>query len=296
MRFATYEQHGRSRVATVGDDGLLHPHPGTASLLDLIQAGPEALREAGNATLRVPGGPHVSQVRLLPPLQPPSIRDFVTFEEHVEGVRRSMDGTTGVPDAWYDAPTFYFTSPYAVIGREDCDLTPEQARDHISAYTIYNDWSARDLQSREMQVGLGPCKGKYTATTLGPYLVTADELEPYRDSDGFLRLALTAEINGEVVGKDLLSNMSWTFEEMAAYASRGTHVRPGDVLGSGTCGNGGCLAELSGVRGRQDPPPLKPGDTVTLTVEGIGTVSNTVVPGAEPVAIPRGRSRPRTRP
>lgn len=181
----------------------------------------------------------------------------------------------------------------AVIGREGRDLTPEQARDHIIGYTLYNDWSARDLQSREMQVSLGPCKGKDTATTLGPHLVTADELEPYRDSDGFLRLALTAEINGEVVGKDLLSNMSWTFEEMTSYASRGTWVRPGDVLGSG---NGGCLAELCGVRGRQDPPPLKPGDTVTLTVEGIGTVSNTVVPGAEPVALPRARRRPRARP
>ncbi|MCO6728934.1 fumarylacetoacetate hydrolase family protein, partial [Streptomyces sp. CHA16] len=79
------------------------------------------------------------------------------------------------------------------------------------------------------------CKGKDTATTLGPYLVTADELEPYRDCEGFLRLALTAEVNGEKVGEDLLSNMSWTFEEMTAYASRGTRVVPGDVLGSGTC-------------------------------------------------------------
>ncbi|MFJ8048283.1 fumarylacetoacetate hydrolase family protein [Streptomyces luteogriseus] len=319
MRFATYEQHGRTRLATVEDDGTLYPCSGTGTLLDLIQYGPGALRQAGHASLDVPRGPHVSQVRLLPPLQPPSVRDFVTFEEHVEGVRRSIDGVPGAPDAWYDAPTFYFTNPYAVIGAHDDvpvppgsqaldfelevaaviglegrDLTPEQARDHIVGYTIFNDWSARDLQSREMQVRLGPCKGKDTATTLGPHLVTADELEPYRDSDGFLRLALTAEINGEVVGEDLLSNMSWTFEEMTAYASRGTWVRPGDVLGSGTCGNGGCLAELWGVRGRQDPPPLKPGDTVTLTVEGIGTVSNTVVPGAEPVAVPRARRRPRT--
>jgi 2-keto-4-pentenoate hydratase/2-oxohepta-3-ene-1,7-dioic acid hydratase in catechol pathway len=279
MRFATYEQHGGSRLATVEDDGVLHPCPGRAPLLDLIQAGPEALREAGSTSLDVPRGPHVSEVRLLPPLQPPSVRDFVTFEEHVEGVRRSIDGVPGAPDAWYDAPTFYFTNPYAVIGahddvpvppgsqvldfelevaavigREGRDLAPEQARDHIIGYTICNDWSARDLQSREMQVRLGPCKGKDTATTLGPYLVTADELEPYRDSDGFLRLALTAEINGEVVGKDLLSNMSWTFEEMTAYASRGTRVRPGDVLGSGTCGNGGCLAELWGVRGEQSVP------------------------------------------
>nr|BFD81208.1 hypothetical protein StreXyl84_06090 [Streptomyces sp. Xyl84] len=160
------------------------------------------------------------------------------------------------------------------------DLTPEQARDHIVGYTVFNDWSARDLQSAEMTVGLGPCKGKDTATTLGPYLVTADELEPYQDAGGFLRLALTAEVNGETVGTDLLSNMSWTFEELVAYASRGTRVLPGDVLGSGTCGNGGCLAGLWGVHGERKPPPLKPGDTVTLTVEGIGSVSNTVVPGA----------------
>jgi 2-keto-4-pentenoate hydratase/2-oxohepta-3-ene-1,7-dioic acid hydratase in catechol pathway len=269
----------------------------------------------------VPPGPHVSQVRLLPPLQPASVRDFVTFEEHVEGVRRSVDGASGVPEQWYAAPTFYFTNPHAiyghgdevpvppgsavldfelevgaVIGREGRDLTPEQARDHIVGYTVFNDWSARDLQSAEMKVGLGPCKGKDTATTLGPYLVTADELEPYRDGEGFLRLALRAEVNGRVVGEDLLSNMSWTFEEMTAYASRGTRVVPGDVLGSGTCGNGGCLAELWGLRGERTPPPLKPGDTVSLTVEGIGTLRNTVVPGAEPVPLPAGRRRSRERP
>lgn len=271
--------------------------------------------------LDVPAGPHVSEVRLLAPLQPPTVRDFVTFEEHVEGVRRSVDGAAGVPERWYAAPTFYFGNPYAmygphddipvppgssvldfelevaaVIGKEGRDLTPEQARDHIVGYTVFNDWSARDLQSAEMKVGLGPCKGKDTATTLGPYLVTADELGKYRDADGFLRLALTAEINGEVVGKDLLSNMSWTFEEMVAYASRGTVVRPGDVLGSGTCGNGGCLAELWGVRGEQSPPPLKPGDTVTLTVEGIGSVSNTVVAGPAPMTVPVARRRTRERP
>ncbi|KDN76817.1 hydroxylase [Streptomyces olindensis] len=323
MRFATYEHRDQRRVAVVEEDGTLHPVPGARSLTELISCGDglDALLRAGAATLDVPPGPHVSEVRLLPPLQPPTVRDFVTFEEHVEGVRRSVDGVGGVPEAWYDAPTFYFTNPYAVIGahddvpvppgsgvldfelevaavigREGRDLTPEQARDHIIGYTVFNDWSARDLQSREMQVRLGPCKGKDTATTLGPYLVTADELEPYRDTDGLLRLALTASVNGEVVGKDLLSNMSWTFEEMVAYASRGTVVRPGDVLGSGTCGNGGCLAELWGVRGEQSPPPLKPGDTVTLTVEGIGTVSNTVVAGRDPEPLPTARRRSRERP
>ncbi|MFI1052668.1 fumarylacetoacetate hydrolase family protein [Streptomyces griseoruber] len=323
MRFATYEHQHRRRVAVIEEDGTLHPVPGARSLVELIRSGDglDALLDVGAAALDDPPGPHVSGVRLLPPLQPPTVRDFVTFEEHVEGVRRSVDGVGGVPDAWYDAPTFYFTNPYAiigphddvpvppgsgvldfelevaaVIGREGRDLTPENARDHIIGYTIFNDWSARDLQSREMQVRLGPCKGKDTAATLGPYLVTADELEPHRDADGFLRLALTAEVNGEVVGRDLLSNMSWTFEEMVAYASRGTVVGPGDVLGSGTCGNGGCLAELWGVRGEQSPPPLKPGDTVTLTVEGLGSVSNTVVVGADPVPLPTARRRTRERP
>jgi 2-keto-4-pentenoate hydratase/2-oxohepta-3-ene-1,7-dioic acid hydratase in catechol pathway len=323
MRFAAYEYRNRRHVAVVEEDGTLYPLPGVGSLTGLLAqvGGLPQLLEAGSATPDISAGPHVSEVRLRPPLQPPTVRDFVTFEEHVEGVRRSVDGIAGVPEQWYAAPTFYFTNPYAVygphddipmppgstvldfelevaavIGKEGRDLTPEQARDHIIGYTVFNDWSARDLQSAEMKVGLGPCKGKDTATTLGPYLVTADELEKYRDEDGFLRLGLTASVNGETVGTDLLSNMSWTFEEMVAYASRGTLVRPGDVLGSGTCGNGGCLAELWGVRGRQDPPPLKPGDTVTLTVEGIGSVSNTVVAGVAPAPLPTGRRRSRERP
>ncbi|WP_405668033.1 fumarylacetoacetate hydrolase family protein [Streptomyces sp. NBC_01166] len=323
MRFAAYEHQHRPRTAVVEEDGTLFPLPGVSSLTALLTEtdGLPGLLAAGAAALDVPPGPHVSQVRLLPPLQPSSIRDFVTFEEHVEGVRRSVDGVAGVPEQWYAAPTFYFTNPHAVygpdqgvpvppgssvldfelevgavIGREGRDLTPERARDHIVGYTVFNDWSARDLQSAEMKVGLGPCKGKDTATTLGPYLVTADELEPYRDSEGFLRLALNATINGETVGEDLLSNMSWTFEEMTAYASRGTRVVAGDVLGSGTCGNGGCLAELWGRRGEQTPPPLQPGDTVSLTVEGVGTLTNTVVPGAEPLPLPIGRRRNRERP
>ncbi|KUO07370.1 fumarylacetoacetate hydrolase family protein [Streptomyces sp. DSM 15324] len=315
MRFATYEYQGR-RHCGVMDGAAIRPFPDGTTLLDLICSGlPRAATDLPPTADPVP----LDAVRLLPPLEPPSVRDFYTFEEHIEGVRRS--GDRGVPEAWYDAPTFYFTNPQAligahddvpyppgskvldfelevavVIGREGRDLTPEQARDHIAGYTLFNDWSARDLQIREMQVGLGPCKGKDTATTLGPHLVTPDELEPYRDADGFLRLALTSEINGVVVGKDLLSNMSWTFEEMIAYASRGTVVRPGDVLGSGTCGNGGCLAELWGLRGERIPPPLKPGDTVALTADVLGSVRNTVIPGPEPVPLPTGRRRPRSRP
>ena len=234
----------------------------------------------------------------------------------------SVGYSSAVVPEWYQAPTFYFTNPYAlvgayddvpvppgcemldfelevavVVGRDGASLSPEQAREHIFGYTVLNDWSARDLQRREMKVMLGPAKGKDSATTLGPWLVTADELEPYRDTDGFLALDLRAFVNGELVGQDLLSNMGWPFEELIAYASRGTEVRAGDVLGSGTCGNGGCLAELWGRRGRIDPPPLRPGDVVELTVEGIGTVRNRVVAGLAlpPVREARARSVPRVR-
>jgi 2-keto-4-pentenoate hydratase/2-oxohepta-3-ene-1,7-dioic acid hydratase in catechol pathway len=179
----------------------------------------------------------------------------------------------------------------AVIGRAGRDLDARQAREHIVAYTIFNDWSARDLQKAEMQVGLGPSKGKDTSSTLGPWLVTPDELECYRDADGFLDLELTAEVNGEQLGHDRLSHMGWTFEDMVVYASRGTWVRPADVLGSGTCGNGGCLAELWGRHGGQTPPPLQPGDVVELTVEGIGSLRNTVVDGVAPVPVPTARHR-----
>lgn len=283
-------------------------------MLGLIENG--TLIQAGTAALEGTSVP-LADVRLLPPLRPASIRDFVAFEAHIEGVVRSQEGLAQVPPAWYEAPAFYFTNPHAcvgtgepvaifpgsrtfdfecevgaVIGRAGHDLTPEQAREHIVGYTIFNDWSARDIQKLEARLPFGFAKGKDGAHTLGPWLVTADELEPYRTEDGYLDLTMTIELNGVVIGEDSLANASWPFEDLIAYASRGTWVRPGDVLGSGTCGRG-CLAEIWGRSGRQDPPPLAPGDVVTLTVEGIGTVTNTVVPGAVPVPVPTARARKR---
>jgi 2-keto-4-pentenoate hydratase/2-oxohepta-3-ene-1,7-dioic acid hydratase in catechol pathway len=321
MRFATYELRG-SVAAGVVDGDAVHPLPAGTTVLDLVRAGLPAALQAGAAALTGPSVP-LADVRLLPPLEAPTVRDFVAFEEHVEGVRKAIDGVADVPPEWYQAPTFYFTNPYAligahddvvvppgsqrfdfelevavVVGRDGASLTPEQAREHVFGYTVLNDWSARDLQAREMKVNLGPAKGKDSATTLGPWLVTADELEPHRDADGFLALDLRVSVNGTEVGQDLLSNMGWPFEELISYASRGTQVRAGDVLGSGTCGNGGCLAELWGTRGDAAPPPLQPGDVVEMTVEGIGTVRNRVVADLElpPVAPARARPRTRTRP
>ncbi|MEV7389219.1 fumarylacetoacetate hydrolase family protein [Streptomyces sp. NPDC091215] len=318
MRFATWQEDGIVAAGVVGEHGL-HALPPELTVLDLVRAGLPAALEAGTAALSTPPVP-LGSVRLLPPLTPPTIRDFCAFEEHVEGM---MQGTVGKPDVvaeWYEAPTFYFTNPYAVVGPYDdvptpsgterldyelevavvvgadgASLTPEQAPDHIFGYTVLNDWSARDLQAREMKVTLGPAKGKDFATTLGPWLVTADELEPYRDAEGFLALNMRVSVNGELIGEDLLSNMGWPFEELLSYASRNTWVRAGDLLGSGTTGNGGCLAELWGRNGELSPPPLRAGDVVEMTVEGIGTIRNQVVAGAELPLVRPARPRPRTR-
>jgi 2-keto-4-pentenoate hydratase/2-oxohepta-3-ene-1,7-dioic acid hydratase in catechol pathway len=278
---------------------LVHSFASGISVRDAVSLGVD-----GASALELLPGVPLEEVQLLAPLQPASIRDFVAFEEHVAGVRRSIDGRGGVPDAWYDAPAFYFTNPHTLLG-PDADVpfpAASVARDFelevaavvgpdatIFGYTIFNDWSARDLQSREMQVNLGPAKGKDFAGSLGPWLVTADELSGFADADGFLELECTASVNGVEVGRDLLSHMGWTFETLLAYAARDSRVVAGDVLGSGTVGNGGCLAELWGRNGVQEPPPLRDGDVVTLTVQGIGSLSNRVVSAPPAAPIPAFR-------
>jgi len=260
-------------------------------------------------------------VRLLAPVVPPSVRDFVTFEEHVEGVSAGVEGTSHVADEWYEAPTFYFTNPHTIRATGDVVDVPETRRldfelelavviggvegstgetleveaagQHIFGYTVMNDWSARDLQRREMQVRLGPCKGKDFGTTLGPWIVTADELEQFLDEDGFLAVHAEVHVNGTLVGEDLVSNMGWPFPELVAYASRNSIVVPGDVLGSGTVGNGGCLAELWGIG--KAIPPLEPGDEVRMVIEGVGEIVNVVGPRVPAPALPRARERTRQR-
>ncbi|MCF4121082.1 fumarylacetoacetate hydrolase family protein [Antribacter sp. KLBMP9083] len=322
MRIATWEHRGSTGAGFV-DGGRVFALPDGATTLDLVRDGLERTLDAGRRVVADGTGVPLSEVRLLPPIQPPAMRDFVAFEEHVEGVVKSVSGGAGVVPEWYQAPTFYFTNPHtlvatgddvavpsgshaldfelevaavigAVDGSDGRDLDPVAGREHIFGYTILNDWSARDLQRREMRVSLGPCKGKDFANTLGPWIVTADEVEDLHDDDGFLALELSVAINGVTFGRDLLSNMGWPFAELVAYASRSSRVAPGDVLGSGTSA-GGCLAEAWGRAGSQTPPPLAPGDTVRMEVERIGVIENTVVAGRDLPAPAPARVRPRTR-
>lgn len=310
MKFATYERGGHTSTGVI-DGGRIHRVNG--SMRSLVDGGLPLALDIGAEALRRPSI-DLGEVTLLAPLQPATMRDFVAFEEHVEGVRRSVDGQEGVVEAWYEAPRFYFTNPYtvsghgsviappaactaldfelevaAVIGKSGSNVEMDEASSHIFGYTILNDWSARDIQRREMQVNLGPAKGKDFANTLGPWIVTADELHTRRDADGFLDIVCRVDVNGQPIGQDSLANMGWSFDALVAYASRDSWVHPGDVLGSGTVGNGGCLAELWGRRGEQTPPPLQKGDVVSMTVEGIGTLTNTVGGSREVPQIPAAR-------
>jgi 2-keto-4-pentenoate hydratase/2-oxohepta-3-ene-1,7-dioic acid hydratase in catechol pathway len=312
MRFVTYVEAEGDRVGVLDNDDQVYALAPGVRLIDLIGE-PQRLHDAADSALRDPRAVHAyNAVRLRAPIpQPPTVRDFMTFESHVEGVARLADPEARPPQQWYEAPAFYFTNPYAIQGPNDevrippgCtlfdfelevaaviglggrNLSVDEAESHIAGYVLMNDWSARDLQFAEMQVRLGPAKGKDSATTLGPIFVTPDELEPHRTRNAY-DLRMTAAVNGNIVGEDLWSNMAFSYAQMIAYASRGTEVRTGDILGSGTSG-GGCLAELWGRHGSAAHAPLAPGDSVTLSVERLGTQTCQVT---GPMALPDGDVR-----
>ena len=180
-----------------------------------------------------------------------------------------------------------------MISRDVRNVTPEEDRAAIGGYCVMNDWSARDIQGKEMKLGLGPSKGKDFATTIGPWVVTPDELDDSRDADGFLDLEMSVRVNDALTGQDRSANMGWSFERMVSYASRASWVKAGEVLASGTCG-GGALAELWGRSGSLTPPPLQAGDVVEMSIERLGALRNRVVVSDEEVP-PIIAARPRVR-
>ncbi len=307
MRWCTYKATtaSGSRVALVHDDQV-YALDSDRALLDLL-GDPEELQRAAESALAKPVEVlGLEEVSLLAPVPvSPSIRDFMAFEEHVVTSSQAL-GLEVHPD-WYEIPVFYFTNPAAVlgprdevkvspgssafdfelevaavIGRPGADISVAEAEEHIAGYVVLSDWSARDLQEREMRLNLGPAKGKDSATSLGPFLVTPDELETRRAGNAY-DLEMTASVNGKPYSRGNFSAIYWSFPQLVEYAARGTQLRTGDIIGSGTVGTG-CILELSRSHGLEKFPWLVAGDVVRLEIEQLGAIEATIVAPDGPVA------------
>lgn len=251
-----------------------------------------------------------SSVKLLSPVpNPTSMRDGYAFRQHVETARRNR-GVPMIPE-FDQFPVFYFTNHNAVfgegiieveddhlqqldfelecaivIGKKGKNIPAEKADDYIAGYMIMNDWSARVLQMEEMKLNLGPAKGKDFATSLGPWLVTVDELEPYKiktPRGNKYDLQMIARHNGKQISEGNLKDMNWTFAELIERASYGVTLYPGDVIGSGTVGTG-CYLELNGtwaLEAKAKGEPFTPiwindGDDFELEIAGLGVLKNKI--------------------
>jgi 2-keto-4-pentenoate hydratase/2-oxohepta-3-ene-1,7-dioic acid hydratase in catechol pathway len=323
MRLVTFAASGAQRIGTLidGDRRIVDfaAAPGAAgpafsSMQALIEAGEPALSRAREIVAAAQtsgrGVIDTASVKLLAPLPVPAqMRDFLCFEKHLiqafarmrhvraattsdpEKTLREMEqaGTYNVPKIWYERPSFYKPSRFAVcgtdqdvtwpaysktidyelefacvIGKGGRDIPKDKARAHIFGYTIFNDLSARDEQSQEMLSSLGPGKGKDfdNSNPIGPCIVTADEIpDPYA-------LEMIVRVNGEERGRGNSREMHWKYEDCIAFVTRDETVHPGEVFCSGTIGNGSGLET-----GRF----LENGDVVELEVEKIGVLRNRVI-------------------
>ena len=311
MKWVTYRGADGERTGVLSGDRIYAMAPRVA-LLDLIALGADGLRRASEDVQRSPSAvAQLGEVTLMAPIpRPPSIRDSLCFLDHMRNCQAAMGAGRVLSDTWYRIPAFYFACPAtilgpyddaptapgsawqdfeleiaAVIGTTGKDLTVEQAERAIIGYTIFNDWSARDLQQLESQLAIGQGKGKDSGVTLGPYLVTPDELEPYR-SDGTLDLQVTALVNDTVIGSGSTAQMDWSFGELISYISRGVTLHPGDVIGSGTVPTCTLVEHLSPTALESFPGWLRDGDVVTLKVQGLGETRQTVRASGAPHPLP----------
>lgn len=281
-----------TKEGTSPGDGEHAEHKMPTCMLDFLRRGGPALAAARVVFERaaadsLPGSISgarlrfdAEEVQLRAPLpRPNSLRDFMVVEEHV------LKSFKNIPEEWFNIPVYYTGNVEEIYGPDDvvpwpgytekldyelelCAVigTPgrripvERAAEHIVGYTLYNDWSARDIQMREMSVGIGPGLGKHFASSIGPVIATSDDLD--RGS-----IEMVAMIDGEEWSRGVLGDMRFSFEEIIAWVSQEQTLYPGDLLGSGTVG-GGCGLEL----GRW----IKPGSTVELSATGIGVLSNVV--------------------
>ncbi len=287
---------------------MSHAHPPT-SMLELLDGGPDTMeRVRGLYDMVVQDeqglwecSQSIDDVELLAPVPfPRTIRDFYAFEQHVKAAR-ALRGLDMIPE-WYDHPVFYYSNPgvvygpdadvpyprgsnevdyeleiACVIGKPGRDIAAEEANSYIAGYMVMNDWSARDTwRNFESKLSMGPAKSKDFANSLGPYLVTPDELEGRREGEGAetrYNLPMSGRVNGRELSTGNANSLTHTFAQMIEWASTDVWLRPGDVVGSGTVGTG-CILEL---RPENTGGWLKPGDEVELEIEGLGVLRNRLV-------------------
>ncbi len=305
MKLLTYDTGAGPQCGVLQDDRvvdvstLLGVPQGLRDVQALLELGDSPIDRVRDALSRsaAPSGVPLESVRLRPPiLQPPTVRDFMVYEEHATG-----QGSRQQVDAWYRMPVFYFSTPLrifgpddtvpypsqterldyelelgCVIGREGSDVSEADAMSYIAGFLIFNDWSCRDLQREESAVGLGPAKGKDAASSIGPWVVTTDEMEPYL-RDGRLHVKCSSRVNGDYWVKDSDGGAAYhTWGSLVERASKDSRIVPGDVFGTGTVG-GGSIGEAIR-KGIDQARFLQPGDVVEFEVEGIGVLRNTVGP------------------
>ncbi|MCE1228078.1 MAG: fumarylacetoacetate hydrolase family protein [Firmicutes bacterium] len=312
MKLVTFRFNGSERIGAVLNQGeVLDFHAADARLavdmLTLIQR-QDALMPVARGLVAAPPAlalRALSEVTLLAPVpRPVSMRDGYAFRQHVATARRNR-GLDMIPE-FDQFPVTYFTNHLAVTGpgdvavqthhltRLDFELelaivtgrplrnaSLEEADAAIFGYMVMNDWSARHLQMEEMKLSLGPCKGKDFATSLGPWLVTPDELPLEATAQGrVLHAPMTCDVNGRRLSAGNADSMNWTFAQILQRTSYGIQMHPGEVIGSGTVGTG-CLLELNGSK-ITDNLWLKEGDDVVMEIEGLGRLENRVVRVAGP--------------
>tara|TARA_B100000749_G_scaffold272146_1_gene253729 strand:+ start:390 stop:1319 length:930 start_codon:yes stop_codon:yes gene_type:complete len=306
MKLISYKQNGNIKFGAL-EDGKIYDLNAIDSqisdnMLEFLQGGKEQLQLAKAAVENESPTISTEDAKLISPVpNPPSVRDAYAFRQHVATARQNR-GLEMIPE-FDEIPIFYFTNHHAifgegdfpvrqrhtekldfelecaaVIGKSGRNISIEKADDYTAGFMIMNDLSARVLQMQEMKLNLGPAKGKDFGSSFGPWLVTKDELEPYRrsspDGDRY-DLRMKAFVNNIQVSEDTLANMTWTFAQIIERVSYGVDIFPGDVIGSGTCGTG-CFLELNGSK-ITDNQWLNPGDTVSLEIEGLGTLKNKIL-------------------
>ena len=289
MKFATVSTLRASSQPALVIEDRVHTLP-YADMHAVIAAGAEkAASRASKESLSL------EEVTFHSPMEPTTLRDAYAFETHVKTANRNRGQE--VPENWYKFPVFYFSNPNnnfgheetipypaytealdyeleiaVVIGKRGINLKPEEAAEHIFGYTVFNDWSARDLQVQEMKVNFGPVKSKDFACSFGPVIVTPEALaDKALERPGVYDLEMTARVNGVELSRGNFSDIYWSMGDILARASQSVMLNPGDVIGSGTVGTG-CLYELT----RNQGPWLKHGDVVELEIERIGILKNTV--------------------